>query len=332
MTARQLCYLKNQAQEGKTMFKKRYLGYFLIVGGTIIGGLATLLFFSTRGERVLLSITLVAAVLAVLIGSIILFTKILNQQVQKVIDDFDADVGEEIEDFLAGRRTNVQTMFIVSVLTALAFLFFVLKLHKLDATWGGLSVVLCGLVLSIIVAVIFMNTDWFKDQQLPTPLGAFFIPVVAIVLSMLLGLQTEDLRNLGFDLNEQVAFNTYQTTGFELFDVGGLPDISFDCNDDGCLVLMLIIALIVIALVLVAGSAAIPHFWVVSVMILLTIMLIITIHEFRTRRKQVILKADPGLAAGAMERYRAASAAAAASKQPVAANKNQPEFKRVKGG
>ncbi len=282
------------------MFKKRYLGYFLIAGGTIIGMIVTLLFFITRGERLLLSIVLIAGLAAVALGSVILFTKILDRNVQKVIDEFDADIGEEIEDFLAGRRTNVQTMFIITTLMALAVIFLILKLHKIEATWGGISVVVWALAVSGIVAFVFIKTRWFQDQRLATPFGAFLIPAIAIVLSLLLGLQTEDLRNFGFNMQEQVAFNTYTPSSFNLFDLGDASGFSFNCSDDGCVVLMLIVALIVIALILVAGSACIPQFWVVSVLVLLTIMMVITIHEIRTRRtiKTILAAVESGAAPG----------------------------------
>jgi hypothetical protein len=277
------------------MLKKQYLGYALIAGGAVIGALVILLFFITQGERLILSIILVASMVAVVFGSILVFTRILDRHVQKVIEDFNADVGEEIDDFLAGKRTNVQTMFILTILITLAILFLIMKLHKFEATWGGLSVVLCGLVLSGIVALVIRKTTWFQDQHLPTPLGVFFIPVVALVVSLWLGLQTEDLRNLGLDASGAVAYNTFKPTGFDLFDFGSSSGISFNCSGDGCGELMLVVALIVLALVLVIGSAFIPQFWVVSAFVLVTVMMIITIHEFRIRRKLLIIQAGHSL-------------------------------------
>ena len=55
------------------------------------------------------------------------------------------------------------------------------------------------------------------------------------------------------------------------------------CHDDICGVL-LVIALIVLTFVLVIGSALIPHFWLLSGSILISIMALIAIHDLRIRR------------------------------------------------
>jgi hypothetical protein len=61
-------------------------------------------------------------------------------------------------------------------------------------------------------------------------------------------------------------------------------DSSSSCDDDACVAIVLIVALVVITLVMVIGSAFIPHFWVLSGMVFLAILTIITIHEIRIRR------------------------------------------------
>jgi len=45
-----------------------------------------------------------------------------------------------------------------------------------------------------------------------------------------------------------------------------------------------VIALIVLTFVLVIGSALIPHFWLLSGSILISIMALIAIHDLRIRR------------------------------------------------
>ena len=58
---------------------------------------------------------------------------------------------------------------------------------------------------------------------------------------------------------------------------------SFDCDDESCLVVLLVI----VVAVSILASATIPHFWVVATMLLLTFMGVIALRELLYTDKKV---------------------------------------------
>ena len=68
-----------------------------------------------------------------------------------------------------------------------------------------------------------------------------------------------------------------RSDGFFLnfLDVGGDALSGLDCDDEGCLVILLV-AVVVIAVI---ASAFIPHFWVVATTLLLTLMAVVALRE-----------------------------------------------------
>jgi hypothetical protein len=269
------------------MFRKQYLGFFLMGVGGIVGALVLLMNFISRGQTGLLLFLLAAAVGCVALGSLLAFTQMLDRTIQPVIEEIDADLQDDIEDIKAKRTTNVQFMFIATAAAALIFFYFVLKLHKIEATWGGLPVIIPAGIVVVIGTLIVLNTSWFQDQHLPTPLWVFFIPAIGIALTLILGLQTENSRNLSWNAPDQVVYNDFNPVASDILNSDFLfsgSDSSSSCDDDSCLAIMLIVALVVITLVMVIGSAFIPHFWLLSGMVFLAILTIITIHEIRIRR------------------------------------------------
>jgi len=273
------------------MFNKKYLGLILMAAGGIGGALIITMFSITRGERAVLIFLLAAAVGCVVVGSILIFTRILDRAVQPVVAEIDADLKDDLEDIKAMRATNVQLMVIATLAAALIFFYYVLKLHKLEATWSGVPVIIPAGIVVVVGTLIVLATSWFRNQELPTPLWVFFIPTIGIALALILGLQTENRQSFSSVVSgnavEQVVYNDVTP-----MVVGNLDPFSFlsgsgssaSCDDDSCLFLVLIIALVIITLVMVVGAATIPHFWLMSGMVFLTILTIITVHEIRIRR------------------------------------------------
>jgi len=162
------------------MFKKKYLGFFLMGAGSIVGALVIVMFYISRGQTGLLLFLLAGAVGCVALGSLLAFTQMLDRTIQPVIVEISEDIQDDIEDLKARRATNVQFMFIATAAAALIFFYFVLKLHKLEAAWGWLPVIIPAGIVVVIGTLIVLNTSWFHDQQMPTPLWVFFIPVIGI--------------------------------------------------------------------------------------------------------------------------------------------------------
>jgi hypothetical protein len=243
----------------------------------------------SRGQIGTTMVLLILAVGCVLLGSILSFSQLLDRLVEPVIVSIDEDIKDDLEDIKAKRLKNVQLMVIITGAAVFIFLMYILKLHKFEATWGKFPVVILTILAAGIVAMVITQTNWFKDQTLTTPLYIFFIPVIGIVLSMILGIsRAEDTRNLSRSVGDTATYNNFVPMGLNIFAntaETGVFDFSLpSCNDDACSIIVLVIALIVITFVLVIGSAFIPHFWFLSTWVLLTILTLITIHEIRIRR------------------------------------------------
>jgi hypothetical protein len=266
------------------MFKKQYLGYFLIGIGGITGAMIVLLFFVSREPGMILPLFLLAAVGCAMVGAVLSFTQLLDHLVKPIVEVIDEDVKDDIEDIVKARVTGAQVMFILTGGLVLVFLFLILKLHKFDAAWGGLPVYIVAFVVAAIGILIVVNTTWFQDQSLRTPLIVYLIPAAGLAISLLLGLGTENPRSLSLDTTaEQVVYNDFTPLAVDFIRVPFSSGVSMSCDGDGCLAVVLIVALVAITLVLVLGSAYIPHFWILSGVVLLSILVIITIHEIRLR-------------------------------------------------
>jgi hypothetical protein len=71
----------------------------------------------------------------------------------------------------------------------------------------------------------------------------------------------------------------------EYLNIGPTPEITFpDCDDDACAYLFLAMLFILLTAILVAGSALIPHMWVLSCLVLLTLIALLALHEIRRDR------------------------------------------------
>jgi hypothetical protein len=85
---------------------------------------------------------------------------------------------------------------------------------------------------------------------------------------------------------------------------GPTPEITFpDCDDEACAYLFLAMLFILLTTILVAGSALIPHMWVLSCLVLLTLIALLALHEIRRDRSlrehygRIVRPLDPDLVA-----------------------------------
>ncbi len=117
----------------------------------------------------------------------------------------------------------------------------------------------------------------------------FLVPTIGFIISVWLGLaKTENMKVLRANPIEPVSYNTYQPTWIVMQGVGNIGESIFSvdlpsCDGDACGYIFLVVALIILTLLLVVGSALIPHFWILSGSLLLGIMVLITIHDLRLR-------------------------------------------------
>ncbi len=266
------------------MFTKKHLGIILAVFGVLTGVLAVALSLFTREQSAIYLAMISLAVGCVLVGSILIFTRLLDHFARPIVEEIAEDVQDDVEDIKQNRITGAQLMVVITAILALVFLVSIIKLHKFEAAWGGLPVAIPTLIVLAIGIPVVTHTNWFRDQGLKTPFAIFLIPVVGLATSMFLGIyNAEDARNLSLAANEGAVYNQFAPSAGNFLAFTGDAISLPECNDDACGVIMLFIALVVLTFVLVIGSAFIPHFWFLSGFIFLTILALITIHEIRYR-------------------------------------------------
>ena len=71
----------------------------------------------------------------------------------------------------------------------------------------------------------------------------------------------------------------------QYLNFGPTPEITFpDCDDDACAYVFLAMLFVLLTAILVAGAALIPHMWVLSCLVLLTLIALLALHEIRRDR------------------------------------------------
>ena len=87
----------------------------------------------------------------------------------------------------------------------------------------------------------------------------------------------------------------------QYLNFGPTPEISMpDCDDDTCAYIFLAIVFVLLTTVLVVGAALIPHMWVLSCLVLLTLIALLALHEvrrdrnLRQRYERVLSSVRPG--------------------------------------
>lgn len=274
------------------MFKKQYLGFLLIGAGAVTAAIAVWMLLKTPGDRAFLSILLFLAVVSAISGTLILFTRLLDRGVNRFLEQLGEDMGEGIEETLAGRRTHVTWLIVSTGILFSIVMFLVVLLHKAEAKWGGIPVWIWGVGVAVVMAFILINLRWYQDVYLPTPGWIFLIPAGALVLSLIVGMNTEDPRSFSMDVRSQPVYNVNpQSVGGDIFDLGSSIDFP-SCDEDFCAIVILVIVLVAVAVILVSLSATVSHFWFFSAIILLAIMGVIILKEIRVRREVVAVRKE----------------------------------------
>jgi hypothetical protein len=271
------------------MSKKASFSIFLIVVGVITSLLTIFAYGMSGGNSAITLALLFAAVVCIMTGSILAFTRLLDRIVNPLVEEIHKDIEDDIQDLKQRRFTNTHWMVLIASVALITFSFFVFRFHKVEAAWGPVPVIIPTSIGMLALAWFIPRTGWFRFSHDHTPMWIFFIPTIGLIISLWLGLgKTEDINIIRSDPAQTVSYNTIQPTGIFYQGVGDVADIGLsfalpDCDGDVCGAIFLVILLIVLTFVLVIGSAFIPHFWILSCSILLGIMVLIAIHDLRIR-------------------------------------------------
>ena len=277
------------------MAKKTIVSLILIVLGVGIGILVIFTYAMSGGKASITLAFLAVAIVCIVAGSILAFSRLLDRTINPVLDELHKDVEDDLQDLKEHRLTTPIWMIILTGFAGIVFSFFVFRLHKLEAMWGSIPVAIPTILAMIALAWFVPRTRWFKNHHKYTPMWVFLIPSAGLILTLGFGLsKTENLSVIGAARQDPVEYNISPSTQFFLWqaaDVGG-RGLSVDipsCDGDDCVV-YLVIALVILVFILVVGSALIPHFWLLSGSLLVGIMALIALHDLLVRRD---IKNDP---------------------------------------
>jgi hypothetical protein len=271
------------------MAKKTILAIVLIGLGAITGLLTAISFMESGGKAGITITAFLAAAGFIITGTILIFTRVLDQLVNPVLDEIDKDIEDDLQDIKSGRFTNTFWMIIITGIAAFVFSFFVFRFHKLEARWGSIPVAIPTILGVGALAIYLPTTRWFKNKSFHTPMGVFLIPVVGLILTLILGISTTENVRAVFSTRQQgVEYYPTEAVGFvvdEGLDFGGgIFDFvgSISSGDDSGLI-FIVIFLIALVFILVLGSAMFPHFWLLSGSLILSLMALIAIRDLRLR-------------------------------------------------
>jgi hypothetical protein len=271
---------------GSPVSKKTILSIFLIVLGVSAGMLVIFAYAMSGGKASITLVFLGTAIACIIAGTILAFSQLLDRFAGPFLDEIHKDIEDDIRDLKEHRITEPIWMILMIGIAVPAFTFFVFRFHKVEAVWGSIPVVLPTLAGIGILAWFIPRTRWFQNYRGYTPMWVFLIPTAGLIFTIMVGIgQTENSGTIRSSRQETIEYNTYQYTGFiidRVSDFGFLLDF-LSCSGEDCVV-SLVIGLVVLTFILVAGSALIPHFWLFSGSILLSIMALIAIHDLLIRQ------------------------------------------------
>ena len=281
------------------MFKKAPFAIGLIVFGAILGSLGVVTSWFDNQQMPVVYIFLGVGISMVILGSILGLTQFLDHIAKPVVEEIADDVADDVEDIKAGRITWVLIQCILTMVAAIVFVLLVLRYHKLEATWSWMPVWVPAVIVVGILSWIVSRTDWFNDHSFETPWWVFVIPLAGLVISTFLGInRTENLHLLDFNYQNTEGYNSYVFSNNYFLGGGSqswVPDINMpSCSGKSCegeALIILLIALVVLTIVLIVGSAFIPNFWLLAGTVFLVVMIIIAtqrllVRPYRGRRYQ----------------------------------------------
>lgn len=211
------------------------------------------------------------------------------------------DLADEWRDLQERRIDRPHVLMLAAGLAGLVYLWCVLYYGKMtNAVWfGWLPVGVAAIALALLLFAFARRTPWYHDRFFRTPNRVILIAFVAFGLALVLGIvMTEQPVALspgqGLAASEAevdygyVGTRAYYLTRDYLNAGGTMPDVEVpDCDGDECAYIFLFIIFIVLAVVLVAGAALVPHMWVLSGLVLLTLIALLVLHEVRRDRSLI---------------------------------------------
>jgi hypothetical protein len=278
-----------------TLFRKTALVLFAI---SLMAGLAsTALFMGHRLPVETWRIVFILALVLLTITSTILIPGVLLPNITSPHPEFlSDDLHDEWSELRQRTISRPHILLIGASISALVYVWCIFYYGKLtNAMWfGWMPVGVAAIGLALLVFAFARRTDWYNNRFYRTPtwvmLTAFAGFAAALFLGIFMTEQVPPVQDDRLPVAEQdvdygyVGSRAYYITRQYLSN-GPVPEIAMpDCDGDACAYLFLAIPFILLTAILVAGSALIPHMWVLSCLVLLTFIALLVLHEVRRDR------------------------------------------------
>jgi hypothetical protein len=277
------------------IFRKAALWLF---GISLLAGFgSTALFMGHRLPVETWRIIFILALVALTITSTVLIPGLLLPNITSPHPEFLSDDLEDEWTELRQRTISRPHIFLLGgAISSLAYLWCVFYYGKLtNAIWfGWMPVGVAAIALSLVLFAFVRRTGWYNNRFFQTPTWVMLVAFAGFAAALFLGIfMTEQVppaqngqlltaeENLDYGY---VGSRAYYITR-QYLNFGPVPEITFpDCDDDACAYVFLAVLFVVLTTILVAGAALIPHMWVLSCLVLLTLIALLTLHEVRRDR------------------------------------------------
>jgi hypothetical protein len=245
--------------------------------------------------RVLFILSLIVLV----ITSTILIPGVLLPNVRSPHPEFlTEDLTDEWQDLQHHTIARPHLLMVAGAIAALVYAWCLLYYGKLtSAIWfGWFPVGVAAIGLALLLVAVARRTGWYNDRYYRTPNWVIFVAFGGFALAQFLGITMTEQHVAappGESISSQAATVDYGYVGSRAFYItrdyynfgGPVPNVDMpDCDDDACGYVFLAILFVVLVTILVAGAALIPHMWVLSCLILLTLIALLVLHDVHRQR------------------------------------------------
>jgi len=276
-------------------FRKAALVLF---AASLLAGLAsTALFMGHRLPIETWRIVFILALVVLTITSTILIPGVLLPNITSPHPEFLADdLQDEWSELQQRTVSRPHILLLGAAISALIYVWCIFYYGKLtNAMWfGWMPVGFAAIGLALLVFAFARRTGWYNNRFYRTPTWVTLTAFAGFAAALFLGIYmteqvpaTESGQSLTAEANVDFGYvgsRAYYITR-QYLNFGPTPEITMpDCDDDACAYIFLAIVFVLLTVVLVAGAALIPHMWVLSCLVLLTLIALLALHDLRRDR------------------------------------------------
>jgi hypothetical protein len=278
-----------------TLIRKAAL---LLFGISLLAGFgSTALFMGHRLPIETWRVTFILALVLLTITSTVLIPGVLLPNSTSPHPEFlSDDLEDEWTELRQRTISRPHILLLGGVISALTYLWCLFYYGKPTNAFyfGWLPVGVAAIGLSLVLFAFARRTDWYNNRFYRTPTWVMLVAFAGFALALFLGIFMTELvepaqNDQSLTAERDVDYGYVGSRAYyitrQYLNFGPTPEITFpDCDDEACAYVFLAMLFILLTVILVAGAALIPHMWVLSCLVLLTLIALLALHEIRRDR------------------------------------------------